>query len=841
MERIKTKAQFFTIDALIALTIIIITVVTVSIVSKETQIDSSVATNILDSLSSLKIGEMDNTYAKQLIEQGYITDTNKPVIDQIGEFYITNITIAKKLSEEILSTIDPIENIGIWYGTNLLASKNITPFETAKNVFTERQVISGIGGGGEGVTGFSARAFLSSNTKTDYIYFGGYIGEGNISSSINYQGNISTAKIELVINNDFEVYINGENSGNFSKSADEFSPVSYNLNTNNFTSGNNIVEIKGNNLHITGGFIKITYDSDIIYEQPKKYYFPGISGIINLYDGFYVPGNLTGLTISLHFNNSINTFLTIGNTQVFNDSSDGTVVIITNSTLASLLNYSELSKKTVPLRLGIESADYVSNNTRDIDVFSVTDISGSMLPSCSGTSPWWCCWFGDCSTEVGCAGCGGTLENKIQDAKDANNLFIDMILNATDNRVGLSAYASSAQDSNYHPLSDDNVSLKSEVNSWNAGGGTCICCGVNKAVAGILADSTSDKFQSIVMMSDGYANGQCSEQGTGSASQDAIQSACDAYINHGIKVYTIGFGTGANVQTLTDMASCGNGSFYSAIDDLSSIYEEIATELIETAYYEQTIEVTGDFFSQLYPDSYIEFEYAEEIQPTGIITTIEKLFSTSDGGTFEIPANSTPLKASVISYSGPRWTSEVNLNEESIYNLSNYGTEFLKLGDPYSINLPASSIQNNNTLELKTGLSPSNTSAGSINNKIIYTISKASASYTSVSATAEGCNWNIHFNDYNLTLPIPTNYLGSENCNYGNSGTGGIYCGIYSECEGATDAIQIAVYNVLKLLDFNSDGKIDTDLSENDLLISTSNLEGIPFLFSTEVQIRKWH
>ena len=347
--------------------------------------------------------------------------------------------------------------------------------------------------------------------------------------------------------------------------------------------------------------------------------------------------------------------------------------------------------------------------------------------------------------------------------------------------------------------------------------------------------------QSIVMMSDGDATEQCLEQGTGSANQDAIQSACDAYNNHGIKVYTIGFGASANVQTLTSMASCGNGSFYSAIDNLADIYEKIATELIETAYYEQTIEVTGDFFSQLYPDSYIEFNYAKETPSVGLIATIEKPFSTSDGGTFNIPENSTPLEANVISYSGPRWTSNVNLNGNNVFNLSSYEIDFLKLGDPYSINLPISLIQTNNTLELNTGLSPSNVSTGSISNKIIYTVLKELASYTSVSATADGCNWSIQFNEYNLTMPIPANYQGATSCNYGDSSTGGIYCGIYSECEGATDAVQIAVYNIFKLLDFDSDGKLDVDLSKDDLCISTSNLEGVPFLFSTEVQIRKWY
>ena len=613
MGRMKIKAQFFTIDALIALTIIIITMMIVLPIITQSQQDSSVSSDILQSLSALKIGEFDNNYSRQLIAQGYVVDTDKSVIDQIGEFYITNITIAERLSEEVLSLISPNENIGIWYGSQLLASKNITPFETAENVFTERQVISGIGGG-EGVTGFSARAFLSSSVRTDYIYFGGYVGEGNISALINYQGNISTVKIELVVNKDFEVYVNGINSGSFSKSIDDFTPVNYSINTTNFAPGQNTLEIKGDSLHITGGFIKITYNSDITYEQPTRYYFPGISGIINLYDGFYIPGNLTGLTISLHFNNSIDTSLNLGGTQVFNGSSGGSVINITNSTLALLLNYTELSKKTIPLRFGMEDANYVANNTRDVDVFSVTSISGQMQ--------------------------GGS---KIDLLKGGNYEFVSLMLNDTPHRVGLVAYESSAKDEDYHSLSNDSSSLDNTISGWKAGGSTCTCCGINRAVADLVNNSDSSKFKSIVIMSAGVANTKCLEQGTGDPEQDAIKAACDAYTNHSIRIYTIGFGTTPNVETLTTMASCGDGSYYSSVDNLTFIYEQIATELIETAYYEQTVEVTGDFFSQLYSDSYIEFDYVKEAAPTGLIATIEKSFSTSDGGTFNIPADSTPL------------------------------------------------------------------------------------------------------------------------------------------------------------------------------------------------------
>ena len=837
MGTMKTKAQFFTIDALIALTIILITILLIAPELKQSPKESTITADILESLDSLSIGEFDNSYTQQLISEGKITDTTKSVLEQIGEFYITNTTIAENLATEVLSLISPNENIGIWYGTSLLASQNTTPIETAENIFTDRQIISGIGGNGTSVTGFSTRAFLSSSSQTEITYFGGYVGEGNITSQIEYQGTINSAKIELVINNDFEILVNDISQGTFTKSSDDFTPVSYTIPITNFASGTNTLQLKGTNLHIAGGFIKIKYDSNVTYEQPTRYNFPGIEGIINLYDGFYIPGNLTALTISLHFNNSLDTFLSLGKTQVFNSSSDGTSAItISDTTLSSLLNYSDLSEKTIPIRFGMEDAEYSSNNTLDIDVFSATDISGSMQASCSGTSPWYCCWFNDCSSETGCNTCSGTLENKIQDAKDANEVFIDMILNTTGNQVGLTAYSSSALDTDYHALSADETSLKSEENSWNEGGGTCICCGINKAVAGILADSDPAKFQSIVMMSDGDATVECSEQGTGTASGDAIQAACDAYNDHDIRIYTIGLGVDVNVATLTQMASCADGSFYSAIDDLADIYEKIAEELVETAYVEQTVQIAGDFFSQLFSDSYIEFNYTEENPTTGLLTTIEQPFSTPGTATFELPLNSTLIEATAISYSGPEWTSLVEINNQPIYNLSEYETEFIRLGDPYSVNIPTSLTSQSNTLTLQTALSSANSTEGSINNKVIYTISKDLASYTSVSATADGCNWNIQFNDYNLTTTIPEDYAGTETCEYSTDS----YCGIYTDCEGATDSTQIATYNIFKILDFDSDGKVDVDLSEDDLQISTSNLEGVPFLFSTEVQIRQW-
>ena len=235
------------------------TVIAIPPLLKQAQSTPTITSDILESLGVLTIAEFDNVYTKQLISDGEIADTSNSILEQIAEFYVTNETIARALATEALSSVPPSENVGIWYSNVLLASQNITPLETAENVFTDRQTISGIGGTGMGVTGFSTRAALSSSSRTSYTYFGGYIGEGNITSIIDYQGNISSATIELVINEDFEIFVNDNLVGSFSASPDDFTPVSYDLNTTDFNSGNNTFQIKGNNLHIAGGFIKITY------------------------------------------------------------------------------------------------------------------------------------------------------------------------------------------------------------------------------------------------------------------------------------------------------------------------------------------------------------------------------------------------------------------------------------------------------------------------------------------------------------------------------------------------------------------------------------------------------
>ena len=1044
---INKKGMFFSTDALVALAIILLVVLVAYPKEESRVISSEIHSDILKTLSTLKVSESNNSFVKNLTNDGRISNSDNTLLEQIGEFYSTNETLARELAAEVLSDVSTSENVGLWYGNTLIFSINSTTYEDATEVETARFLVSGLNN--ESATGYSARALLSSSSRTDYFYFGGYVGDGNITQRIYYDGQIDSAKLEAAISDDFFVYVNGISAGSFSGSSDDFTPVIYNISIASFVPGENFVELRGNNLHLAGGFIKIVYRSELFNFTEERKYLPGINGLINLYDGIYVPENLSGMNGHLHINsNSTKFFFNLGNVSVYNATTNGEQTYdFSNAFMSSLFDYDEIEGENLPLRIGLENVSY-AGITRDIDVFSVTDLSGSMCGACIGEDT------GSCGNviydELLCLSCGGTCAlTSMEDARVANKLFVDLILNNSGNRVGLVGYSSGASSSNFHDLSSNDVSLKAEVDSWSAVGSTCICCGINRAInylapesslesyynydnnvndqvnnydgtingnptygtgqmgnalnfdgngdyvnngdinlasdgsivfwfrpnanfgssstttqglwgkyesnsrnafialrgsdmAGITGgatgaiqtkiersgttflattttswtagnwyhfvytwgDSTSrvyvngvlensigtsrslsqsgsdtiartrfdtthiaslkefagamdeirfynralterevdelysppeEKFESIVVMSDGEANVECSEQGTGDAKQDAIQAACEAYQLYGIVVNSIAFGSGADRNTLEDIAVCGNGSFFSTVDSeqLSSIYQQVADSIIAD-YQEQTLESSGDLSTILYPDSYVSFTYDFPSLQHGLIFTVEKDFTDNSSGEFYVPPDSRILSAWIASYSGPRWTYTTGINNNEFYNLGNYGDEFITLGDPYQLFVPTGLIiPGTNYVNITTAVSVSNSSVGSESNKIIYTTLKNVSAYSPISTSAEGCNWVIEFEDGRvINTSVPTDYSGSDICNYISSD----FDGVFNE----NDALEMSVYSLLSQLDIDSDGRVDAFFDEGDLEISFDEVVGIPHTWSTEVQARRW-
>jgi len=883
-----------------------------------------------------------------MITNGEIKNTNKSILEQIGEFYITNKSLAREITDEILSYIKTEKNIGIWYANELIAAKNSTPIETAKNIEVERQTISGLQAGND-TTGFAARAFLSSDTQTKYFYFGGYIGDGNISAEIEYNENITDAKIEIAANKDFDIYINNHYAGHYENASSDFVPAIYDLNSylGYFQSGSNIIEFTGNNLHIAGGYVKISYNGFASSEQEIKYYLPGINGLINLYDGLYIPSELNSLNAYLHFKTNYSVFLNIGNITILEqgDYAKGQeqTIFLDNNYLQSKLNYADITSKTVPIRFGTENITTESI----LDIALVTDRSGSMrqsgwtldtsiqpshefnnvnVPGGSyssshtfnvpagtervaiainwdrifeypgsegsefklnlrrpngvwifGTGPpdtggkvdppdsvganneyfsgictkpqivyienpqagnWQVKVYGHNlrpknnpppSQNVNISVYQGTAEEiiknptilSIEAAKDASKNFINNMQD-TDRSAYVPFGSYAPNNFPFQELTFNKDDLENAIDGTGLQGGTAIQTGINKGKDELVNNARENATKIMIILTDGQND----------AGPDiAIQSAQQAK-NQDIIIFTIGLTGFVNQEMLTEIASQPDYYYYTPdASGLENVYEQISQK-ISAIYREQTL-ISEEFETTiLYPDSYIKINYNEsQTAIQGIILTLEKQFDNASIGTFKIPQDSTIVSAKAISYSGPRWTNSVSINGNNIYRLNEYGNDYIELGDPYAITIPTQFLQENNTVEISTALSPTNSSEGSKHNKIIYQIQKNSSSYSSICPYISGCTWHIEFEDgTNTTINIPSNYSEGIQCYYTST----------TQNYDANDALQEAVYKLLKILDINQNDKVDTKLSENNLQITPNEIEGIPFTWSTEIQIRIW-
>jgi hypothetical protein len=863
------KGVFFSIDALIALSIIVVALLIAYPLVSNVKPKTELHYDLLSTLSTIKISELDNSYAKSLMEDGSIKDPSKSVLEQIGEFYVTNKTKAELLAESTMQDLSEDSNIGIWFGETLIASRNVTPYESAKEIDVARQFISGIQEG-KNITGYSARAYLYSSLQSDYFYFGGYTGDGNLSAKIVYNGTISFAVAEIAINEDFGLYVNGNFSGSYVKPATELTPKKYQLPIASFHSGENLIEFKPANLtrlRITGGFIKIEYDKIPEYDKPERKYFPGIDGIINLYSGFSIPTELGSMNLRIHFKSPYKMFVKIGSTPIFeNTSYNGTTVAISDAELRSKLNYSSLGGTTTPLRIGL----YAATRAGNADVVILTDLSGSMTSRL------------DSENNGVNRTCDDPLlyeanTNKVSLAKCLDKIVIDTLLEVPGNRVALAAFYGDEGTPNkgrmYNASLSSNITLlKSKIDAYNPQGGTCICCGINMAYKMLSEGSNSGRRKYIIVMSDGIpthtcmAASGCTGTRTGMPSDEGLWlgassgcyggmddcnvndcgcavtntnwSACRAHNDLNSTLFSVGFGNVSTCAlantTLQSVAQCGEGEYFASLNStvLKQFYTNISENILSMSYVEQIANATGNFTGTiLYPDSYIELNYTREPQPFGLIATTEKMFENATSGTFSIPENSSIIKATAISYSGPRWTALVTMNGNPFYNLSKYGYDYTLLGDPYAIRIPNSLIQKDNLVEIYRGTNPDNLTAGSVNNKIIYTILKNASSYSPVCAAASGCNWYIEFDDgTNSTISTPSDYSGSSACSYSS--------GLIQFNEN--DAFQLATYNLLKKLDLNSNNEIDIKFNEQNLAISSSQLKGIPFLWETEVEARAW-
>ena len=132
---LKKRGLFFTLDAVLGLTVLIIGIflVTSSYVSVPQPVQVEILSDdLLDVLSNTKIRDLNNPYAGiggVLWSQGLITDADNSLLQQIGELYAkNNLDTAEKFIQNVSKGIVPEQfRYEIWIDGTLLYPKTPSP------------------------------------------------------------------------------------------------------------------------------------------------------------------------------------------------------------------------------------------------------------------------------------------------------------------------------------------------------------------------------------------------------------------------------------------------------------------------------------------------------------------------------------------------------------------------------------------------------------------------------------------------------------------------------------------------------------------------------------------
>jgi hypothetical protein len=500
------QAIYFTADAFFAAMLIIggfLFIYKISTTENPTEHLSYLSSDLLVALDTLPITAINHSFISQEIANGNITHINNSYLEQIAEYWAKGeIAKAETLSTIILNNTLP-DAIGA-----RISIRNQTLFEQARNetgnIIASRRMISGIDEGKpfQGSSSYGYLRNIKDKKTSAYAYFGGFIGQGNITVKLEPLPNdLNASRINFILlEADFERYftltINGNNCDNLTPDIGNMSADQWNIShcKDLLETGVNNITISFDSLneaYIGGGYFRVDYETD--YFQSNKTYttvtydFPQINGIINIFDAVHMPGTLEEMNIHLNYlanhTNLTNTlYLSIGNTTVYTDTNSTDIVSITlsNIILASILDYNQLSNTTIPIRLGFENLTYSTFYTGNADVIIITDVSGSM--------DWNFTHDYSASTKRNCDNplINDPTTQRLSVAKCLDKNFASGIINVTGNEVGLVSYESSTDSTSALTINLTRINNAIGLGvglpaGYVAGGGTCICCGINSA------------------------------------------------------------------------------------------------------------------------------------------------------------------------------------------------------------------------------------------------------------------------------------------------------------------------------------------------------------------------
>lgn len=239
------------------------------------------------------------------------------------------------------------------------------------------------------------------------------------------------------------------------------------------------------------------------------------------------------------------------------------------------------------------------------DTALVEDISGSMDDDCGP----------DGVAQPGETPC------KINDKKAADLNFVNTLLgNNGNNTIGLVAYSTAVVDS--VPLSSNATLLASRINAYQAGGTTCISCGIDEGIKILSSGSNTNRV--MVLLSDGKANecmgGICTLE---EARNEAIAKAQEAG-SLNITIHAIAYGYDADVPTMQQIASEGHGKYYFADNlNISEIYGQLANDAVQSYTFNPEMDVGWN--------GLVEWSHAGAFNATSGIDFTQELASLAAG------------------------------------------------------------------------------------------------------------------------------------------------------------------------------------------------------------------
>jgi hypothetical protein len=899
---IHKRAIYYTMDALLAGFLLIGAILMMMhqpSLEKKLEQKIFISQDILNAISEMKIYELNNSFITAQVANGNITDTNITIIEQAGYFWTRNYTSkAIILLEYVLNDSLP-ENHGITIAlaNDTLMFKNLS---SKKTLVTSNRMISGVEQG-KPLSGASGSAYLKkiSNKKTSaFAYFGGFVGQGNISFFID------TLPTDLSPNKTTNIYLEGDFAGNFTLyingvkcngtgPSGKFITLGIGNVSNWSVAGCNssITSVKNtfnisfdppiDGMYVAGGFLRLDYRTDQLQENisygNQQYHFPGIKGIANLYDSFYIPGNLLTMDIGIHFNSSQNTYLTVGERIIdINATGNPQWVILNNAVLTGTyaFDYSQLSTNTVPLRFASYNATTTTVTSGDADVVLISDFSQEMGKAVS-----------DWSNGNNGGGCAGSYTDpairRSYFASCFAQEFVSSVLNYSGNRVWpvfITRQGSSNLVTYYAPSCFYGSACVNTINSvidsyrQSSSGDTCLSCAVNLAYDILKNNSNSTRKKFVVLMTGGAAthcaSGSCTSNSTayhnvkmamglcnqaGPCNAAKIASDClncsvstgprdniyhsvnRSFNDLNVTTYTIGFGPVDDCvfinSSLKNASIIGNGTYQQSnnVTILRAIYSNISQDILTKVNQQnQSVTVSSGNLSAsvLYDDSYINFTYDPIVEPAspGDISVIIQETLDNCTPSINLLSGLNVIDAKISTYSGDHWFDQLVANGNTVFNMSNYFVPYYRLGDPFVVQVPADELLSGyNTFTISTGDSVDNRSPCSNHSSFIYTaLIPSVTSRTDVKEEQVGCNWLVDYEDGTTdSLVVPSGYTGSNNCTYR---TGNI---TYNN----DDTYDVATYLLLKQLDFNDNGKVLVNVNKFELEITTTIVGQVPYMW----------